>query len=93
MSVRGDMGSWAFALLEYTPVSNVYLTVFDEWNYGNPDPEKRYHYPAASVTYVTGGTRIAFGYAKQRAGILCVGGVCRLVPASNGFSLNITSTL
>lgn len=92
MSVRGDMGSWAFALLEYTPISNVYLTVFNEWNYGNPDPERRFHYPAASVTYVIGGTRIAVGYAKQRAGILCVGGVCRLVPASNGFSLNLTST-
>lgn len=92
MSVRGDMGNWAFALLEYTPVSNVYLTVFDEWNYGNPEPEKRYHYPSVSITYVTGGTRVAFGYAKQRAGILCVGGVCRLVPASNGFSLNLSST-
>ncbi|GBD04758.1 hypothetical protein HRbin20_00327 [bacterium HR20] len=93
MSVRGDMGNWAFALLEYTPISNVYLTVFDEWNYGNPEPEKRYHYPSITLTYVTGGTRLAFGYAKQRAGILCVGGVCRLVPASNGFSLNLSSTL
>ncbi|MCS7301866.1 MAG: DUF6029 family protein [Bacteroidota bacterium] len=92
MHVRGDMGSWAFALLEYTPISNVYLTVFDEWNYGNPDPAKRYHYPAVSVTYVLGGTRITAGYARQRAGILCVGGVCRVVPASNGFSLNIAST-
>ncbi|MCX7930852.1 MAG: DUF6029 family protein [Chlorobi bacterium] len=93
MSVRGDMGSWTFALFEYTPISNLYLTVFDEWNYGNDDPKKRFHYPAVSVTYVIGGTRIAVGYAKQRAGILCVGGVCRLVPASNGFSLNLTSTL
>jgi hypothetical protein len=92
MSVRGDMGNWAFALLEYTPVSNIYLTAFDEWNYANPEPEKRYHYPSVSITYVTGGTRVAFGYAKQRAGILCVGGVCRLVPASNGFSLNLSST-
>ncbi len=93
MHVRGDMGNWAFALLEYTPVSNVYLTVFDEWNYGNPDPKLRFHYPSISITYVTGGTRLSFSYAKQRAGILCVGGVCRLVPASNGFALNITSTL
>ena len=93
MHVNGDMGNWAFALLEYTPTSNVYLTVFDEWNYGNPEHEKRYHYPSISVTYVTGGTRVAIGYAKQRAGILCVGGVCRLVPASNGFSLNLSSTL
>jgi GNAT superfamily N-acetyltransferase len=93
MQVRGDMGNWAFALLEYTPISSLYLTVFDEWNYGNPDPNLRFHYPSVSITYVTGGTRIAVGYAKQRAGILCVGGVCRVVPASNGFSLNLTSTL
>jgi hypothetical protein len=31
-------------------------------------------------------------YGKQRAGIFCVGGVCRNVPASNGFAISITSS-
>jgi hypothetical protein len=32
------------------------------------------------------------GYGKRRAGIFCIGGVCRAVPASNGIEINITST-
>ena len=31
-------------------------------------------------------------YGKQREGIICVGGVCRQVPAANGFSVTITSS-
>ena len=36
--------------------------------------------------------RIEIGYGKKRAGIFCVGGVCKEVPSSNGFSLNISSS-
>ena len=31
-------------------------------------------------------------YGKQRAGVMCIGGVCRTVPATNGVSLSISST-
>jgi len=31
-------------------------------------------------------------YGRQRAGIFCVGGVCRQVPAANGLTLSVTST-
>ncbi len=86
-------GNWAYALAELTLNSHWFLTAFDEWNYGHDDEHHRIHYPSLSTTYVHDGTRISVGYGKQRAGILCVGGVCRLVPASNGFSLSLTSTL
>ncbi len=39
-----------------------------------------------------GSTRIAVGYGKKRAGIFCVGGVCKEVPSSNGFNLTISSS-
>jgi hypothetical protein len=50
------------------------------------------HYPITSIGYIRGGSRISMSYGRQRAGIFCVGGVCRVVPAANGLTLSITST-
>ena len=50
------------------------------------------HYGLITAGYSTGPHRISFSYGKQRAGIFCVGGVCRNVPASNGFAISITSS-
>jgi hypothetical protein len=90
---NNDMGNWAFGLAELTLNSNWYFSVWDEYNYGNPHEEKRVHYYGSNITYVMNGSRFSLGYSRQRAGILCVGGVCRFVPAANGFSLSISSTL
>ena len=32
------------------------------------------------------------GYGKQREGLLCIGGVCRQVPASNGLTFSLTTS-
>jgi hypothetical protein len=32
------------------------------------------------------------GYGKRREGVFCIGGVCRAVPATNGFEISITSS-
>ncbi|MFN0203545.1 MAG: DUF6029 family protein [Bacteroidia bacterium] len=87
-----DRGSWALALLEYSVSPAWYVTVFDEWNYGNDEEKKRFHYPNVSVAYVKDAHRISFGYAKMRQGLLCVGGICRAVPSFNGFSVSLTSS-
>ncbi|MES2766959.1 MAG: DUF6029 family protein [Bacteroidota bacterium] len=87
-----DKGNWAFALAEYTISPHWFFTVFDEWNYGNKIAEQQFHYATALVAYSFGGTRIQAGWGRQRGGLLCVGGVCRVVPASNGAQLSITST-
>lgn len=50
------------------------------------------HYGLITAGYSTGPHRLSFSYGKQRAGIFCVGGVCRNVPASNGFAISITSS-
>jgi hypothetical protein len=50
------------------------------------------HYFLISAGYTTGPHRISLSMGKQRAGIFCVGGVCRNVPASNGVALSITSS-
>lgn len=88
---KQDEGNWAFGLLELT-IPNWFFTVFDNWNYGNDDSDRRFHYVNVGFGYTKGGNRIQLTYGKQRAGIMCVGGVCRNVPASNGFALSISST-
>lgn len=85
-------GNWAMFLLEYTVAPSWYITAWDEYNYGNKFEDRQLHYLNTSVAHVVGSTRVALTMGKQRGGILCVGGVCRPVPASNGISLNITST-
>ena len=86
-----DKKNWAMLLVEYSVSPKWSVTAFDEWNYGNDDPDHRFHYYNASMVYTKGPTRIGLGYARQRAGLLCVGGVCRYVPASNGFNVTVTS--
>jgi hypothetical protein len=92
MGVKGDLGSWAMGLLEYTIAPKWFVAIWDEFNYGNPDPVKQLHYFGGNVGLIKNGNRITAGYGRQRAGIFCVGGVCRFVPASNGFNLSVTST-
>jgi hypothetical protein len=79
-------------MLEYTWSPHFFVAVLDQWNYGNPHEEKRLHYPYIQVGYTHNASRITLSYGRQRAGIFCVGGICRNVPASNGVSLSITTS-
>lgn len=92
MGTEQDLGSWALALAELSFSPHWYITIFDEWNYANPDPALRVHYYNGQVAYAFESNRIALGYSRQRRGLLCVGGICREVPAANGFNLSISSS-
>ncbi len=87
-----DKQDWAMALIEYTVSPHWFVAFFDEYNYGNDIEDHRIHYFSGSFGYTRNVTRIAVGYGKQREGLLCVGGVCRQVPASNGFTLSVSSS-
>jgi len=89
---KEDEGDWLMGMLEYTVAPKWFLSVADQWNYGNEDTERRFHYPLVAVAYNNDANRIQLSYGKQREGIVCVGGVCRNVPASNGFTLSITTS-
>ncbi|TNF29548.1 MAG: hypothetical protein EP314_02560 [Bacteroidetes bacterium] len=89
---RADEGHWALALLEYQWAPYMFVAVMNQWNYGNKNPDKQLHYPSLTVGYIHNATRITLGYGRQRAGIFCVGGICRNVPAANGVTLSITSS-
>jgi len=86
-----DDGSWAAALLEYTISPHWFFTVSDQWNYGNEITSERLHYYTGAFGYTLKTTRFAITYGRQREGVVCVGGVCRQVPASSGFYVTISS--
>lgn len=89
---KQDMGDWAALLLEYTYAPHWSVAVLDQYNYGNPESEKQIHYFTGNITYTKNSNRISIGYGRQRAGLLCIGGVCRIVPASNGLTLSVSSS-
>lgn len=87
-----NLGSWAVGMVEWTPNTHFFIAALDQYNYGNPVENLRLHYFLVSAGYTSGPHRISLSYGKQRQGIFCVGGVCRVVPASNGVAISITSS-
>ncbi len=85
-------GDWSMGLIEYTISPNWFFTVQDMYNWGNEDVDKQLHYINLTAGFIKGANRFEIGYGKKREGIFCVGGICKLVPSSNGFSLNISSS-
>lgn len=85
-------GNWAAALIEYSIAPKWFVSVADKYNYGNPIAANRDHYYTASVGYIKESTRITLTGGRQSEGMVCVGGVCRVVPASSGISLSITTS-
>jgi hypothetical protein len=92
MWTEQDQGNWAFAMVEYGYSPHWFVTILNQYNYGNPSAILRLNYPTAQVAYVNNATRVSLAYGRQRAGIFCVGGVCRPVPAANGATISITSS-
>ena len=89
---NGGEGSWSMGLAEYTISPHWFFAVQDMYNWGNHEVNKQLHYVNINCGFLKGANRIAVGYGKKRAGIFCVGGVCKEVPSSNGFSLTISSS-
>ena len=87
-----DDKSWALLLAEYTISPHWFFAGFSEYNYANDNEDRRFNYYNVSFGYTQNANRISLGYGRQRAGLFCVGGVCRTVPASNGISISITSS-
>jgi hypothetical protein len=87
-----DKGNWATALIEYTVAPSYFISFINQYNYGNPDADKRVNYPNITCGYIHESTRVMLSYGRQRAGLFCVGGVCRFVPANNGLTLSFTQS-
>ena len=84
---KEDRKDWLGFVYELAVSNNVNLFVSDIWNYGN---DNDIHYYNLGGSFSKGATRLGFNYGRQRGGLICVGGVCRFVPESNGFNLNLS---
>jgi hypothetical protein len=89
---KQDKGNWIAGLLEFTIAPKWFFSVQDQWNYGNTDTQQQLHYYLVSAGYTYNTSRISLSYGRQREGILCVGGVCRYVPAASGLTLTVNSS-
>ncbi len=89
---KEDNGSWLYGIIEYSVAPHWFVSVSDQWNYGNNEIDQRIHYYNIAAAYVIKTTRIALNFGKTKEGILCIGGVCRSVPASYGVGLSVTTS-
>ncbi len=89
---KQDEGNWAAFTLEYSISPMWFFSVSDQINYNNPEHSNERHFYFGSIAYVKKGSRLQIGYGRQPQGVMCIGGVCRNVPASNGFMISISST-
>ena len=81
-------GDWLMGLVEWNIGTHWFLSASDQYAYNDGVG----NYYNLSVGYTHGATRLQLGYGKQREGLLCIGGVCRLVPASNGLTFSLTTS-
>jgi hypothetical protein len=92
MWADSDRKNWAASTVEFNLNSTLSFFAADIYNYGNDDPDLRNHYYNFGSAFRQKSTRIALSYGRQRGGLVCVGGVCRFVPESSGFSLSLNTT-
>lgn len=87
-----DKKNWASLLAELNIGTKYTFFVSDMYNYGNDDPQLKNHYYLVGNAFRHKSTRVSLSYGRQREGLVCVGGVCRFVPASTGFSLSLNTS-
>jgi hypothetical protein len=87
MWATADRKDWVGGTLEFNPNENFSVYVWDIYNYGSDKPEEQVHYLNFGGSFRKGRYRVALNYGRQRGGLVCVGGVCRFVPESSGFTL------
>jgi len=87
-----DKKNWAGGTVEMNLNSKLSFYLSDMYNYGNDTDYLRNHYYNIGGAFRKNSTRIALNYGRQRGGLVCVGGVCRVVPESSGLSLSLNTS-
>lgn len=88
LQTKQDKKDWMAALLEVSFAPHWSVFASDMYNHGSTG----IHYYNAGVSYAKSRTRVALGYGRYKAGYICSGGVCRVVPAYTGANLSITTS-
>lgn len=85
---QDDNGNWAAAVTEFNFAPSFSFYVSDLYNYDVTNT----HYPNIGGSYTKSGSRFSLAYGRQRAGLFCVGGICRFVPAATAVTATLTIT-
>lgn len=88
LTSQEDEKDWMAALLEvnFAPAWSIYAS--DMYNHG----DTKTHYYNMGVSYAKSRTRVALGYGRYRDGLMCSGGVCRVIKAYSGLNLQFTTS-
>jgi Family of unknown function (DUF6029) len=89
LSTTKDKKNWAALVTELNFASRWSAFVADMYNYG---ADKKVHYFQLGGSFTQGPTRFILSYGRQRPGLLCLGGVCRIVPAASGLNATLFTT-
>lgn len=81
---------WVGGTFEYNFNSKYSIYVNDIYNGGKDKDTEKTHYYNIGGSYTKGATRLGVNYGRQRAGLLCVGGVCRYVAEATGLTVNLS---
>ncbi len=76
------LGDWLYAGAELSILPHFLVSLSDQYNIDGK------HYPMFAVAATYAASRVQLSYGKTRAGINCSGGICRYMPATEGFYLS-----
>lgn len=88
---NSDTKNWMGGTLEFNFTPHFSIYAHDIYNYGNDNTLKQIHYYNFGSNFTKNSTRIGVQYGRQRGGLLCVGGVCRIVSEASALTLNIST--
>ena len=88
LTTKEDKKDWMAALLEVSFAPRWCVWASDMYNHGS----SKMHYYNAGVSYTHGRTRVAAGYGRYKAGLICSGGQCRPIPAYTGANFSVTTS-
>ena len=92
LSTKQDSGTYAYALVEYNLAPKWSFAVTDMYNLiPQHAADQKLNYYSTFISYTQKQTRFTLGYAKQVAGVVCTGGVCRVEPAFSGVRAGIST--
>ncbi|WP_299361272.1 DUF6029 family protein [Winogradskyella sp.] len=86
---NSDNHNWVGGTLEYNVSPRLSFYVNDIYNSGDDSSTSENHYYNFGGSFNKGTTRVSLNYGRQRAGLVCVGGVCRFVPEATGLSASL----
>ena len=88
LSINNDMKNWMASLVELSFAPSWSVFVGDDYNYGSDD---KVHYYTCGGSFSKKSTKIIMTYGRQREGLSCVGGVCRMMPAMKALTLSLST--